>query len=147
METEKEVNELKEILEGADYKPIVSPLRGFKTKSGEVISWKEAGRRWKVGMQNLTPKQRTQNDILSTWITLIGFIISILALFIFSEKLGVVTYGIIIIFIGSIYANSIKQFSLYGQLNVFKNIEKQFEIELEDVNKIATEYLDSEVKE
>jgi hypothetical protein len=99
----------------------------MKTKSGEEITFKEFMRRWKVGMQSLTPKQRTQNDILSTWITLIGFILSILALLFFNETFGVVTYGIIIIFIGSIYANSIRLFSLYGQLNVFKNIEKQFE--------------------
>ena len=131
METEEEVSKLKEILEGAEYKPIVSPVKGYRTKSGEIITWKEFMKRWKEGMQTLSPKQRTQNDILACWIMLIGFIFSIIALLFFNETFGVVTYGIIIIFIGSIYSNSIKLFSLYGQLKVFKNIESQFE-ELED---------------
>jgi len=133
METEEEVKELEETLSKGTYTPIVSPLKGWKTKSGEVISWKEFGKRWKTGMQNLSPKQRSQNDILSTWITLIGFIASIIALLFFNDKFGLVTYGIIIIFIGSIYSNSIKLFSLYGQLKVFQNIENQLkESEVKD---------------
>jgi hypothetical protein len=96
-----------------------------KTKSGEEITWKEFLDRWKEGMQNLTPKQRTQNDIVSSWTILIGFIASIIALIFFNETFGLVTYGLILIFIGNTYSNSIKLFGLYGQLKLFKNIEEQ----------------------
>ena len=98
-----------------------------KTKSGEVITWKEFGQRWKQGMQNLSPAQRTSNDIGSTWITLIGFIVALIALIFFNKTFGAVTYGLILIFIGSVYANIVKLFSLYGQYNLFKGIEKTVE--------------------
>ncbi len=96
-----------------------------KTKSGEVITYQEFMKRWKQGMQNLSPKQRTQNDIGSTWVILIGFIVSIVALIFFSETFGALTYGLIIIFIGNAYANLVKLFSLYGQYNLYKSIEVQ----------------------
>jgi hypothetical protein len=127
VETEEEVNELKEILSKGTYKPIVSPLKGWKTKSGEVITWSEFLKRWKVGMQNLTPAQRTKNDIASSIIILIGFIASVVALIFFSSTFGLVTYGLIIIFLGNIYANVIKLFSLFGQLKIYKNIEEMTE--------------------
>ena len=125
-ESEEEVKQLEETLSKVNYKPIVSPFKGYRTKSGEIISWKEFGKRWKIGMQNLTPKQRTQNDILSSWIVLLGFVLSIAALIFFNEELGMLTYGLIIIFIGNTYANGIKLFSLYGQLKVYTNMENMF---------------------
>jgi hypothetical protein len=124
-ETKEEIKKLENDLSNINYKPIHSPLKGFKTKSGEVISYKEALRRWKEGMRNLTPAQRTQNDLNAIWITLIGFIVSIIALLFFNKTFGLVTYGLIIIFIGSIYANVIKLFSLQGQLKLYKDIERQ----------------------
>jgi predicted membrane channel-forming protein YqfA (hemolysin III family) len=127
METEQEVKELEEKLQDIDYKPIegLHEKKFFKDKSGNKISAKEFMSRWKEGMQNLTPIQRTKNDLASTWIILIGFIASIIALIFFNKTFGLVTYGIIIIFIGSIYSNVIKLFSLQGQYKIYKNIEEQ----------------------
>jgi len=87
-------------------------------------------KRWKVGMQNLSPSQRSSNDICSTWVILIGFIVSIVALIFFNKTFGVITYGLILIFIGNTYANIVKLFSLYGQYNIYKGIEKTFEEEI-----------------
>lgn len=127
METEQEIKELEYNLK---HNVTYTPIKTFwerdliKDKSGKKISIKEFGKRWSIGMQNLTPKQRTQNDIFSSWIILVGFIASVIALIFFNETFGVVTYGLILIFLGNTYANSIKLFSLYGQLKVFKNIEE-----------------------
>ncbi len=98
-----------------------------KTKSGELISWKEYGRRWKVGMQNLTPIQRVSNDIGSSWVILIGFIASIIALLFFNKTFGVITWGLILIFLGNAYSNIVKLFSLYGQKNLYQDLEGQME--------------------
>lgn len=100
-----------------------------KTKSGEQITWREFMKRWKEGMQNLTPVQRTQNDIGSTWITLIGFIAALVALVFFNKTFGVLTYGLILIFLGSTYANIVKLFSLYGQYNLYRSLESNTEDE------------------
>lgn len=126
METKQEIKQLEETLGTLNYKPIKSfwEKEFIKDKSGKKISLTEFISRWKVGMQNLTPKQRTQNDIFSSWVILVGFIVSIIALIFFNETFGFVTYGLILIFLGNTYANSIKLFSLYGQLKVFKNIEE-----------------------
>jgi ABC-type multidrug transport system fused ATPase/permease subunit len=125
MESKEEVKQLEETLNKSTFKPVHNIFKGWRTRSGEVISYKEAGRRWKEAMQNLTPAQRTANDISSSIIILIGFIASIVALIFFSSTFGLVTYGLIIIFLGNIYANVIKLFSLFGQYKLYKNIEKQ----------------------
>ena len=101
-----------------------------KTKSGEQITYREFMKRWNVGMQNLSPSQRSSNDIGSTWVILIGFIVSIVALIFFNKTFGFITYGLILIFIGNTYANIVKLFSLYGQYNIYKGIEKTFEEEI-----------------
>jgi len=128
METEQGVKELERILkEDVTYTPI-EPFWNepfLKDKSGKKITPKEFKDRWVKGMQNLSPAQRTQNDIASSIIILIGFIASVVALIFFSSSFGLVTYGLIIIFLGNIYANVIKLFSLFGQLKIYKNIEKQ----------------------
>ena len=98
-------------------------------------------KRWKVGMQNLSPSQRSSNDICSTWVILIGFIVSIVALIFFNKTFGVITYGLILIFIGNTYAYIVKLFSLYGQYNAFKGIENQFKEE------VPCLFEDSELKE
>jgi hypothetical protein len=125
METESEIKELEEKLSQMEYKPIRSPLSGFKTKSGEIISWKEFFKRWKFGMKNLTPVQRTKNDLVSTGIIFTGFLIGLFALIFFNETFGALTYGLILIFLGSVYSNIIKLFGLKAQLDLFKDIERR----------------------
>jgi len=124
METEKEISELQEALDSIKYEEPISPVKGFRTKSGEVISWKEFFKRWKQGMKNLTPVQRTKNDLISTGIILVGFIIGLFALIFFNNNFGAITYGLILIFIGSIYSNILKFFALLNQLELFKDIER-----------------------
>ena len=128
METKQEVKELERVLkEEVTYTPI-EPFwnkKFLKDKSGKKITPTEFMTRWKNGMQNLRPAQRTANDIVSSFIILIGFIASVIALIFFSSSFGLVTYGLIVIFLGNIYANTIKLFSLFGQYKIYKNIDKQ----------------------
>ena len=125
MESEKELKEFKERMNQVEYKEVQSPIKGFKTKSGEVISWKEFFKRWKKGMKNLTPVQRTKNDLVSTGIILVGFILGLFALIFFNNQFGAITYGLILIFIGSVYSNILKFFALLNQLELFKDIERR----------------------
>jgi len=125
METEKEISELQEALDSIKYEEPISPIKGFRTKSGEIISWKEFFKRWKSGMKNLTPVQRTKNDLVSTGIISIGFIIGLFALIFFNNNFGAITYGLILIFIGSIYSNILKFFAFLNQLKLFKDIERR----------------------
>jgi hypothetical protein len=125
METEQEVDELKEILDNSCVQESTSIVKGFKTKSGEIISWKEFFKRWSKGMKNLTPVQKTFNELISTTIILIGFIVGLVALVFFNKTFGAVTYGLILIFIGSVCSNILKFFALLSQLELFKDIERR----------------------
>ena len=95
------------------------------TRSGEVITWKEFMHRWKKGIENLTPIQKTKNDIVSTLVILVGFIVCTFALLFFNNTFGALTYGLILIFMGNIYSNVVKLFGLTGQLKTFKDIDNQ----------------------
>ena len=52
-----------------------------KTKSGEQISWKEFFKRWKKGIDSITPIQKLRLDARGTFITLLGYIVSLIAVF------------------------------------------------------------------
>jgi len=96
-----------------------------KTKKGEIISWKEFFKRWKQGIENLTPQQRIKNEIRGTFITLLGFLVSFVAVIILREKIGLLAYGLILIFLGSIINTGLKFFALKQQSKIFKQIEEQ----------------------
>ena len=91
-------------------------------------------------MKNLTPVQRTKNDLVSTGIILVGFILGLFALIFFNNNFGAITYGLILIFIGSIYSNILKFFALLNQLELFKDIDLLILDE-------ATSALDSETEQ
>ena len=96
-----------------------------KNRDGEVITWKEFGKRWKDGIANLTPTQRLLNDSRATIITLVGFVVAIIALIIYRDKFVVswFTYGLILIFVGNIYSTTLKLLGIRQQLRFFKTNE------------------------
>lgn len=98
-----------------------------KKKNGEIISWKEYFSLWKIGIQNLSPQQKVSNEFSGTLVTLVGFIVCIIVLIIFREKLLVswFAYGLILIFAGNTWVTIIKCIGFYQQKLFFKNIEKQ----------------------
>jgi hypothetical protein len=97
----------------------------WKDKEGKKISFKEFLSRFKEGIKNITPVQKIQNELISSLISLSGSILCLIALIIFREKLLVnwFAYGLILIFVGTIYSNLIKSIGLYQQKRVFKQIE------------------------
>ena len=50
-----------------------------KTRTGEIISWKEFGTRWKAGIEGITPLQQLKSQIQGTYISLLGIIFGIIA--------------------------------------------------------------------
>lgn len=76
METNEEVNELKEILdEAGEFKPIQSPgIRWLKDKAGNKLTFKEFMGRWKKGMQGITQYQQVKMQLNSTYIMLMGIL-------------------------------------------------------------------------
>ena len=97
------------------------------TKEGEKISWKEFGRRWKEGINGITPQQRLKNELISTGISEVGYIVGLIALIIFRDKLLVswFAYGLILIFVGSVWATGLKFLITKQQLNSFKNTDNK----------------------
>jgi len=94
-----------------------------KLKTGEVISWKEALVRFKKGLESITPLQKLQNEIRGTFITLIGFMFSFIAIIIMRAKFGLLAYGLILIFLGSIITTGLRFLGLRQQVISLNDIE------------------------
>ena len=94
-----------------------------RLKSGEDISFKEFMIRWKKGIANITPLQKLQNEVKGTFITLLGFIVSFIAVIIMRVKIGLLAYGLILIFLGSIITTGLRFLSLKQQLKLFNTME------------------------
>ena len=101
----------------------------FKDKEGNQLTAKEFFKRWKSGILNLTPAQKVTNEFNATVIMLIGFIVALIALVIFREKMIVTwfAYGLILIFVGNTWTTIIKLIGFYQQKQFFKNMERQLE--------------------
>ena len=98
-----------------------------KTKSGEIISWKEYFKRWKVGIDNITPYQKVRSEVSGSRITLAGFIVALIAVIIQRERIGLLAYGLILIFLGSVITTYLRYASLKQQMKLLKNFEKEVE--------------------
>ena len=55
-------------------------LRGYfwKTRTGEKLNFKEFMKRWKIGIEGITPLQSTKTQLMGIWITLTGIIAGII---------------------------------------------------------------------
>jgi len=95
------------------------------TKLGEKITWGEFFRRWKQGIEGITPLQRLKNDLRGTFITLLGFIVSFIAVIYLREKIGLLAYGLILIFLGSIITTFFKWIALRQQVKVFLDLDNE----------------------
>jgi len=95
----------------------------MKDKSGKDITFKEFMSRWKEGIENLTPQQKLGHEIRSSIITLLGYSFALIAVIMQRERIGLLSYGLILIFIGSIWSVLVKWFSLREQMKIFKNLD------------------------
>jgi len=127
----------------------------WKDKDGNKLSFKEFSKRFKEGFTAITPQQRLKNELISTGISEVGYIVGLIALIIFRDKLLVswFAYGLILIFVGSVWSTGLKFLITKQQLNSFKNtdnkainIDALFEaLEKEEIKEDTT--IKEEVKE
>lgn len=103
----------------------------MKTKSGEKISMKEFFARWKQGIESITPYQKLQNDVRGTFISLLGYAFAFGAVIWNREAIGLLAYGLILIFLGTTYTTALKWISLRQQLKLLSEYQ-QFQIPLFD---------------
>lgn len=95
----------------------------IKTKTGEKITYKEAFSRFKKGVEQITPYQRLKHETRGTFVSLLGFIVSLIAVIIMREKIGLLAYGLILIFLGSVITTALRYLALKQQLKVFRDME------------------------
>ena len=107
-----------------------------KTKSGEKISWKEFMKRWKEGIEGITPIQKLKNDYISQIISFVGFLSCLIVLIIYRKQFFVswFSYGLMLIFLGSSWSSAIKVLVIKQQLKFFKETDSQ-SINVKDILK------------
>lgn len=89
-----------------------------KTKTGEVISWREFGKRWKQGIQAITPMQQTKTQLMGQMIVMIGIVVGI----IFSFQLD---YSwLFLILLGSFFVSGVGMLGTYQRFLALLQMEK-----------------------
>lgn len=106
----------------------------IKTKTGERIGIKEFFHRWKVGIDNITPLQRLTNEIRGSYISEAGYVFSLGAVIWARETIGILSYGLMLIFLGIAITNGLKILALHTQKSFLKKQMDYFE-ETEGVKK------------
>lgn len=106
----------------------------YKKKDGTKITWKQFFKEWKVGIQNITPLQKLQNERNSTFTMLVGYLVGLIALIIKFNLIPnkLLSIGLIIIFLGASWSNLIKWWVLTQQVKLFSN----FNSNAVDLNKL-----------
>ena len=104
----------------------------MKDKAGNQIPMKEFFARWKKGIENITPIQKLSSDTNGTFVTLLGYLFALVATIIKIDLIGLIGYGLILIFIGSTWTTGVKWLSLRQQYKFLKNLD--LETKIEEVN-------------
>lgn len=94
------------------------------TKLGEKISWKEAGKRFKQGIEGITPIQQLKIQIQGTWISILGIILGIIVNMFFLKNF----WWIIVILIGAVIVTGISQIGQYQKYWAMKEIESRMKL-------------------
>ena len=102
-----------------------------KTKTGEILTWKEFFKRWKQGIEGVTLFQQVKMQIQATWITIIGLLCGI-TVSIFAIK---TLWWLLIILFGGLYNTSIQLIALIQKKNQIKQFENLQNIAFENTNK------------
>lgn len=100
-------------------------MKVWKDKEGKKLTAKEFTKRFKEGINNLTPLQKTKNELRSTFTMLIGYLVGLISLIIYRKAFVVqwFTYALIIIFVGAFWSQLIKWLALRQQLNLLNSLE------------------------
>ncbi len=88
-----------------------------KTKAGEKITWKEFGKRWKQGIENVTPFQQVKTTMLGLIISLIGVSWGI----VFGLYLKL--WWLVVILVGALFVTGVQLLASIQKYMVFKRLE------------------------
>lgn len=99
-------------------------------KDGTKITWKEFFILWKIGINNITPEQKIKSEMHGTMISLLGFMFCFFAVIWAREKIGLMAYGLILVFLGSIITTTLRYISLRQQSKIFDQLNKESEKEV-----------------
>jgi len=112
----------------------------LKDKLGNELTIKEFFGKWKEGIDNITPIQKLENEFRGNAVNLFGLMVALIAVIFSMDKIGLLSYGLILIFIGSIWSSGVKVLALRQQLKFMRGFEEQIN------NPIIDEVKKEEVK-
>jgi hypothetical protein len=95
----------------------------MKDKAGNQITFKEFMSRWKKGIESLSPAQKLKNDINGNFVTLLGYLVALVAVIVKIEAIGLLSYGLILIFIGSAWTTGVKWIMLRQQYKFMNDLD------------------------
>lgn len=102
-------------------------------KTGEKISWKEAGKRFKAGVEGITPLQQAKISIQGTWISIAGVILGIIVSIVTIKSL----WWVLVILIGGLV---VTLSSLIGMYQKYWGLKKINDI----MNSVTTNFINED---
>jgi hypothetical protein len=96
-------------------------VKFWTDKQGNELTFSQFMRRFKEGVENITPIQKLKSNITGTRISLIGLFIGLI-LSIWKYK---TLWWVGIILIGALINTIVQYYGFKQQLKIFKDIEKQ----------------------
>ncbi len=101
-----------------------------KDKEGNKLTWKQFFRRWKDGIDNVTPIQKTKTQLTATRIQLLGLILGLIVTTIGYKNL----WWVAIILFGAMINTGVQYLSLSQQKKTLVKHEEQCEeMSMEDL--------------
>ena len=95
----------------------------WKDKKGEKLTFKQFIKRFKLGVEGITPLQQTKTSMMGLWITITGMIAGIIVNALI--RLTNMWWWIEIILIGSLIISLVQMLGFYQKYRRFKLIDKQ----------------------
>jgi amino acid transporter len=100
-------------------------MKFWTDKQGNELTFGQFMKRWKSGIENITPIQKLKSNITGTRISLVGLVLGLIISIWKCKTL----WWVGIILIGALINTIVQYFGFKQQLKIFKDIEKQMEEE------------------